>query len=493
MNDRLIPFGPGAQLFIVCYLLSLLVIGVVAYRARRDDSLQDFYLAGQGIGFIALLLTLYSTQYSGNTLFGFTGNAYRIGYSWAMCIHFMTAIVVVYLFMAPQLQRLSKQHNFITPVDFLTHRFGDWRLSILACAVMVIAIANYLLAQLMAMGRALEGLTDADPRRAYTAGVIVLALIIVVYETLGGFRAVAWTDVLQGSVLLVGFVLLLLSVRLEFGPIQAATERIAAISPEKIRPPGPERIREWFSYVIIVGLGGALYPQSVQRIYAAKSARTLRRSLIVMAFLPLSTTLIAVIVGIYGAANFPGLTGEQADTILTVVCRHIQQQSVFGYWMVVVLFSAVLAAIMSTADSVLLSISSMLTKDVYARYRRQAASQSELTKFGKRCSWALMLVLTIAAILLRETTLVTLLDRKFDLLVQLAPAFILGLHWPRMAAGATYWGLLCGVAISIALAAFGYGKVSGVHAGLIGLTANLAIVVAGSWNAMPRIRNEADR
>jgi len=212
VNEQLIPFGPGAQVFIVFYLLSLLAIGALAYRARTEHSLQDFYLAGRGIGLITLLLTLYSTQYSGNTLLGFSGKTYRIGLSWGMCIHFMTAIVVVYLFFAPQLHRLAKRHDFITPVDFLTYRFQDQRLSLIASVVMVVAIANFLLAQLMAMGNALQGLTSADPATAYTVGVVVLALIIVVYETLGGFRAVAWTDVIQGSVLLLGFVLLLLAV-----------------------------------------------------------------------------------------------------------------------------------------------------------------------------------------------------------------------------------------------------------------------------------------
>lgn len=477
MNEQLIPFGPGAQVFIVVYLLSLLAIGALAYRARTEHSLQDFYLAGRGIGLMTLLLTLYSTQYSGNTLLGFSGKTYRIGLSWGMCIHFMTAIVVVYLFFAPQLHRLAKRHEFITPADFLTYRFRDRRLSLIASVVMVVAIANFLLAQLMAMGNALQGLTSADPATAYTVGVVVLALIIVVYETLGGFRAVAWTDVIQGSVLLLGFVLLFLVVLHEFGPITDAIETIHQASPEKVERPTASRLREWWSYIVLVGLGGTLYPQSIQRIYAAKSATTLRKSLQVMAWLPLTTTVVAVLVGIYGLANYPGISDADSDTILTVVCSHIQRSSNFGYWLVVVLFSAVLAAIMSTADSVLLSISSMVTKDVYAVHINPAASQHELTKFGKRVSWTLMAILVVAAIQLRGTTLIALLDKKFDILVQLAPAFLLGVRWPRMNAIAARWGLITGLAVALGLSLAGWGKIAGVHAGLFGLAANLAIVI----------------
>ena len=135
-------------------------------------------------------------------------------------------------------------------------------------------------------------------------------MIIVVYETLGGFRAVAWTDVIQGSVLLVGFMILVWMVLSQFGGLEAATLKLMEVSPEKVAVPDANRSREWFSYVVLVGLGGALYPQSVQRIYAAKSAKVLRKSLMVMAFLPLTTTLIAVGYGVYSILASPGAPSD---------------------------------------------------------------------------------------------------------------------------------------------------------------------------------------
>ena len=203
-----------------------------------------------------------------------------------------------------------------------------------------------------------------------------------------------------------------------------------------------------------------------------------------MAFLPLTTTLIAVLVGVTGAAFVPGLIDgaqDRSDTILTIICREIQQESVAGYALVVVLFAAVLAAIMSTADSVLLSISSMITKDVYERFIHPGATQKRLTRVGKASSWVLILILTWLTIRLREeTNLVKLLDRKFDLLVQLSPAFLLGIHWKGMRAGWTLAGLVTGVLVATSLALLVDGKIYGIHAGLYGLGANLAVVVVGS-------------
>ena len=529
MNEELIPFTGIELAFIAAYLLSLIGIGWAGYRARREDSLRDFYLGGRGIGFVVLLLTLYSTQYSGNTLFGFSGRTYRIGYAWAMSLHFMTAIVVFYLILAPQLFRLSRKHGFITPTDFLRYRFQSRSLCLVATIVMIVAIANYLLAQLMAMGNALEGLTNFDPKTAYIVGVVVLAAIVVVYETLGGFRAVAWTDVVQGSVLLVGFMVLLGMVFAEFGTLEDATRELlqreavsfdqetgkqetgkqekgkhetgksatgksASTTGSKVLPPEPLGSCEWFSYILLVGIGGALYPQAIQRIYAARSARSLRLSLAVMAFLPLTTALVALVVGIIGLAHVPDLIHEQigpggellkidrADTVLTVLCRRIQEGSTFGRWLVVVLFSAILAAIMSTADSVLLSISSMFTKDIYAQYVRPNAAEAELTRLGKYCSWTLIVTLVALAIAMRgSTTLIQLLDRKFDMLIQLSPAFFLGLHWRRLRAGPTLAGMLLGLAIALGFAALGIRRVGGFHPGLFGLAANLVVAVCGSF------------
>ncbi len=488
MNDELIPFGPGALAVIGGYICSLIVICAVAYRARRDNSLDDFYLGGRGIGFVVLLLTLYATQYSGNTLLGFSGTTYRIGYSWIMCLHFMTAIVVFYQVFAPKLRRLAQDRRYVTPTDYLKDRFGSTALTVLASVIMIVALANYLLGQLMAMGRALQGLTSIDPKTAYVYGVVFLALVIVVYESLGGFRAVAWTDMIQGLLLIAGFAVLLLLVFERYGSLETATETVLARADgaAKVRPPSWERIAEWLSYVLIVGMGGALYPQAIQRIYAAKSAATLRRSLAVMAFLPLTTTLVAVIVGVVALANFPGLEGPRADSALMVLCRDVQESSLLGYWMVVLIFAALLAAIMSTADSALLSISSMVTKDLYAPYVAPRATEAELTRVGKLVSWALVAVLVGLALWLRTyASLVELLDRKFDLLVQLVPAFFIGIHWRRMRAGPTLGGLVVGVAVAVTMAAIGLGKLHGVHAGLYGLAANLAVAVGGSLMAGP--------
>jgi SSS family solute:Na+ symporter len=483
----LLPFGPGAWLFVGAYLGSLLVLGWAGYRARREDTLEDFYLAGRGFGFAVLVLTLYATQYSGNSVFGVAGAAYREGFGWLISVHYMLAIIVFYRVFAPKLHALASRRAYVTPADFLHERFGSRTLCLLASVIMIVALSNYLLAQLMTMGRALQGLAGAYGDLAYDYGVIALALIMLIYGTMGGIRAIAWTDVIQGGILMLGFLVLLTMLVHEFGPLSAATDVVLA-SPDaaKIARPSGAMLREWTSYILIIGIGGALYPQAIQRIYASRSRRVLNESLAVMAFLPFVTALIAVIAGIYGLAYVGGLQGAATDQVLASLLRVIQQDSAIGYGLVVLIFSAVLAALMSTADSAMLSISSMFTKDIYGVRIRPSANQRELTRVGKRCSWFVVGGLAALAILLEDrASLIGLLDRKFDLLVQLAPAFMLGIHWSRLQGHAVVLGLIAGVVVSLLLA-FGpfdfvvAGKVWGIHPGLYGLGANLAISVSVS-------------
>ncbi|MFQ5659293.1 MAG: sodium:solute symporter [Gammaproteobacteria bacterium] len=498
---ELLPFGFGAWLFISLYLASLLFIGWFGYRAREENTLQDFYLAGSKFGLFVLVLTLYATQYSGNSLFGFTGMTYRIGFAWIMSVHFMLAIIIFYLVFAAPLHALSHKRRYITPIDFLRDRFQSDTINLIAAVVMIFALSNYLLAQLMAMGRAMQGLAGPHGNLAYNYGVIVLALIMVIYGTLGGIRAVAWTDVIQGGVLMLGFLLLCAMLYRQFGALSLATGKILSLTDatmvNKVMPPDANRMREWLSYILIVGMGGALYPQAIQRIYAAKTVQVLRQSLAIMAFLPFLTVFIAVITGIYAIAYLPGLEGADSDQVLTRLFRLVQESSVAGYWLVVVLFAAILSALMSTADSALLSISSMLTKDIYGAYLNRQASESDMTRIGKISSWCLLVILVGLAILLRQdASLVKLLDRKFDILVQLVPAFMLGIRWVNMKTLPTLIGLVAGLAVAITLA-FGpfafvaHGKIWGFHPGLYGLALNLFLCVAGSLYMARLNRNDA--
>ncbi len=473
-------FPAAVGFALVAYLGVLGMLGIRARRARRNESLGDFYLAGRNLGPVVLLFTLYATQYSGNTLVGYPGEAYRIGFPWVMSVGFMLAIVVVYLVIAPRLRAASETHRFVTPADWLEHRFGSPALTLTANLLMAAAILNYLLAQLMAMGHVAAGLSGgAIP---FAAGVLVLAGAILGYELLGGLRAVAWTDCLQGILLAIGLFGILAAAAISGETLGDATRWILAHQPEKALAPDAATRTTWISTILLIGFSGAVYPQAIQRIFAARSTRSLRQAIAVLGFLPFLTTLPVFLVGILALPRLSNLSGIAADQVLPALLRDWSSGSPAMFLMSVLTVVGVVAAIMSTADSVLLTLSSMLAKDFAAPALRRfgtSPDEARLTRLGKLFSLLIMAALVTLALTPR-ISLWGLLELKMELLVQVAPAFVLGLTWRRTSPRAVLLGLLAGTALAAGLTLAGYGRPGGVHAGLLGVFLNAIIAAGGS-------------
>ncbi len=459
------------------YIAMLVVIGFLSRRARRESTLADFYLAGRTLGPFVLLLTLFATQYSGNSLSGFPGQTYREGIAYYMSVTFMVGIVTGYLLFAPRLYRAARAGGLVTPSDYLAVRFRSPVLNYLSATIFTVALLNYLLAQLMAMGHATAGLTEG--RIPYWLGVIGGAAIILLYELLGGMRAVAWTDALQGAVLVGGLLLAVGLLILEIGSPAAVLRQVAAVAPQKIQSPSLPLCLLWLSNFLLLFLGAPLYPQAIQRIYAARSLHDLRKAMATMALLPHVAITTVVFIGVAGIALFPVADGFNADQITFKVLAYLVDHQPLAYVPVIVIMIAVVAAIMSTADSCLLSLSSILTKDFIGRARGlDGADELWLARIAPLSSISIMLLVTAVAVR-PLSSLWGLLVIKFEILIQLSPAFVFGtLHDPDDPGGYRSRDVLAGliVGLTIALALYGTGQrqLYGVHAGVVGVAANYA-------------------
>jgi SSS family solute:Na+ symporter len=459
------------------YLLALFALGWLARTRMVSRSPHDFYLAGGTLGLVVLFFTLFATQYSGNTFLGFPGEAYRKGYAYIVSVTFMMAIVAGYLLYAPRLRRVCVEHRFITPCDWIHHRYEYLPLTLFAALLMTWSLLNFLLAQLVAIGHAFAGLTDG--RVPYEAGVLLLALVIVIYETVGGMRAVAWTDVVQGGLMFVAIAVLAGCFLGQGGEWTTTPERIAATHPEKVAPPDFTRCLTWASSIVLVGLGGAMYPQGIQRLYAAASDRALRRGLALMVFMPLLATLLAFAVGILAIVEFPGLAAVESDKVMPQMLNLLAAQGLVQHVAVTVLLVGALAAIMSTADSCLLSLSSILVQDFYAKTAGQDVSETRLLRLGKITSWALIGVLVWIA-MRPDFTLWRLLEIKFELLIQTAPAFVLGFYLPNLTGRVALLGMALGCTVAMIGFMGGDVKWAGLHPGTVGCIVNFLVCWIGA-------------
>jgi len=475
---------------LLLYLLILVGIAEVARRARRETSPADHFLAGRELGVLVVFLTLYATAYSGNSLLGYPGEAYRRGFSWVMATGFMMSIIVIFHALVPKLRPVAVRHGFVTPGDWVRHRFGGDRggaaLALAVALLMTVALANFLFAQLKAMGVMAEQVTGGLV--PYELGVLLLAATILVYETLGGMRAVAWTDTAQSLLMLVGLVSLLVWLLGDSGGLSEMTRSIARARPEAVRVPSALESANWLSSILLMGLASVVYPQAIQRVYAARSGQVLRRAFAIMTFMPLTTTLVVTLIGLAAIPRFAGLGDVDADRVMPLLLGAWAESGPVFTVAAVVVFMGALAAIMSTADSVLLSLGSIAAEDLARRPR----SAAETTRLGKRVAAGVMVAMAAVALVAREITLWGLIELKMELLIQCVPAFLLALHWPGMRARPALAGLLVGTTIAVSGVALGVPRLAGIHTGVVGLGVNLLMVVLGSfWEArLPRPTRE---
>ncbi len=457
------------------YLALLVFLGWRGHRRNAPGSLSDFYLAGSNLGFVILLATLYASQYSGNTFLGYTGQAYRIGFAWMMSVGMMMSVVLVYLTYAPPLHVLAHRHGFITPADYIRHRFADSRLAALLSLVMAIGLLNYLYAQFLAMGHMAVGISGGEI--PFWAGVVVLGVVIGVYETLGGLRSVAWTDLVQGVLLLVGLFLVLGLVWGRVGSLAEISEQLAVEAPSMVAVPGWTQCAGWASSMVLMGVGAAVYPHALQRIYAARDRGALQRSLRVMVCMPLVTTSAALAIGILAHGLIPGRSGVDADRIMAEVLAVIAGFGLYGEVVSVLVLTAALAAIMSTADSSLLSLSSMVARDLVGELRPDYGEE-RLARIGKWASWVIIGGVVLLATR-PPTTLWRLIEIKMELLIQVAPAFILGLRFPELDANTVWRAAIVGIVLSLAAFFAGIQAIGGIHAGTWACAVNLALCGIG--------------
>ncbi|MDM8100702.1 MULTISPECIES: sodium:solute symporter family protein [Oceanobacillus] len=471
--------GTSGIIIMLFYGFLMLFIGFITYWRNRGlhQSNKEFYLGGGNLSVFVLFFTFFATQYSGNTVVGYAPTAYRMGFMWMQSITFFILIVVGYLMFAPRLYALSKKHQFITPSDYIDKRFKSKAVTLLASLLMLYGLCNYLLEQIIAIGHGVSGLTGGTI--PYQAAVVFFVTVMIIYGWLGGMRSVAYTDTMQGIALLFGVAVLLIGSMIYFGGLPSATEYAATISPEKLGVPDSNGLVSWFSMLILVMIGAAIYPHAIQRIFAAKSEKSLKKSLSWMAWMPFVTSGFVFIIGIIGIQAFPGLSEGDSEQLVGMMANHIAMQNPFFYWAMVLLFGGIVAAIISTADSVLLTLSSVISKDIYARYINKSASDKKQILVGKLTGVALVIILLLIA-WYPPATLYRIFILKFELLIQIAPAFLLGLYWKQLHRHALFIGMLAGTIIASVMAFTGQQPL-GIASGLWGLAVNFMLCVGLSF------------
>ena len=434
----------GNYLIVLGYLAAISCVGVYSRRYAQKTP-EDFFLAGRSLGPVLLFFTLAATNFSAFTVFGFSGAGYRLGYAFYPIMGFGTAFMAItFGFIGKRVWELGKTEGYITPAELIGRQYQSRPLCLVFFGVMTLFTLPYVAIQPISAGYALESLLGIP----YFAGATLVMGVVVLYVFLGGFRGVAWTDALQGGMMIGLMVLALIIVAAPHGGLVEANQLGARTFPELYARPGPGKafpVGIWFSYMLLWFLCDPLFPQLFQRFFAAKDRRALD---LVMVTYPVITGflfLLPVAIGVLGRLSIVGLEGKAADRILPLLMeRHANN------WVGTLILTAGLAALMSTLDSQLLTLSSMFTRDV----SRRPLDQQKERWMGK----AFVVALAVAGLAIAYRppgTILKIATQTFTGLAVLFPTLLGGLYWRHATATGAILSIFVGETM-VALYALGW-------------------------------------
>lgn len=375
------------------YLIFSLWIGVAGYQSQKDTA-EDYFLANRSLGTIVLFFTLSATNFSAFFFLGFAGSGYRIGLSYYPMMAWGTGFAALtFYYIGDRVWRLGKEYNLITPAELIYNRWQHKSLKLIFLGVMVIFTLPYLTLQPIGAGYLLENLSGGQI--PYFIGATGLTLAIVFYVCIGGMKSVALTDVFQGILMFVLMILAVVAIARGLGGISTANQAAFNLKPELFSRQGIDNFftqKKWFSYMCLWTFSLPMLPQMFMRFYTPKTSVSLKIAAISY---PIITTILficPVIVGVWGHLAFPDLVGDASDRIFPMMLNQYTSK-----WLTSLVMVGALAAFMSTLDSQLLALSSMLTRDIYLAYIRPQASLSEQTVVGRLLIVALAIISLILA------------------------------------------------------------------------------------------------
>ena len=472
---------PAILIPFIGYMLGVFVIAIIAHRYQRGADFEvEYYVAGRSFGPWVLALSWVATLASGGSFLGYPSLVYSYGWTIAFWVagSMVTAIAGLGL-VGKRINRLAKQTGALTLVDLLRDRYRSDTIGSVYAVMIVVLTTVYLMAQFIAGAVILQSILGTS----YQMGLILFAVSVVAYTTYGGFRAVAWTDTMQGIVMIVGIVLLVPFAIHAAGGMRQATTKLAersdataqyrGVEPERqayLYGPGPEKVVKELddveqdptatanpylplslalSMVLLRGIGGVLMPTAVPRMLAFRDTRALRRALMLLApylFLMYGSSLITMNCAWSLGLNLaPGDSDQAVPEMVKLVAPA---------WLAGVLIAAPFAAVMSTVDSALLVVSGSVVRDLM-----QKTFRIKLSEFGQR---VMAYFVTAAAGVLA----LTLAFSKPPFLIPLVIHYTGGaasvlfwpslttLYWKRATSAGILSGLLGGGLIYVAVVLF---------------------------------------
>lgn len=453
MSESLIWTAVGA------YVLLALIITLLSRRAKAAD-MSGYFLGNRQMNGFVSALSYSATTYSAFMMVGLAGLTYAGGVgALGFEIVYFAGVSLVAIF-GPKFWAVGKKFGFVTPSEMLGHRYNSKAVAMAVSIASCLFLIPYSAVQLSGVGYLVEGMTGGAI--SFTTGVILATALAILFSYVAGIRSVMWTDSLQAIMMVVVSTLVALLVIDGLGGFATLFDTLAREHPQSLSVPGSGL----FSFVTFLGLTIPWFffslsnPQVSQRLFMPSSLKSMRQMLLGFLVFGFIYTLVSVLWGFSALVAFPDLANPDLATPALLGSEHVPP--LLG----VIVMVGIMAAAISTIDSILLTLSSMLARDVYANAKPGASEQRQLA-IGK-------LVIPVIALFALGFA-----ELELDLIAVLSVAASSGLAVMVPAIiGAFYWrrGTAAGVLVSvIGTGAFVFaiylagGAVLGLPAGIWGV------------------------
>ncbi len=462
---------------VLVYLAACIGIGVLASRKVLGSG-DEYWVAGRRIGTAANAMAIMASLASGGSILGVMGLAYSQGIPATLAL-FAGAVVgfpLASILVARPLRRFGRY----TITDFLAFRFPSPVVRLLVPLLIVAAFGVYIVAQLKAAGITAQALLGIP----YDTALVIATLVFITYVSIGGMIAITWTDVVQGGIMLVVVLGTALLLVWQVGSPLELMRQATAAAPELGRAAGRE-IGGDLAYFVIWATAIPVIPHVVMRVFTARDARSAQLSLN-LAMLAYTLMVLAAVLAIVpvGRLGFPGL--EDADEVFLRVV-----QSEFPAVIRGVAVAAVLAAVMSTTDALLLACSSAIAHDLLGGVLRRRASDSTQAGVRVAAAWAVGILALWGALSPPE-----LLTRFYTAGIGLLSAglfvpTVAGLWWKKANRAGGVAALVAGAGTY--LLALGGALDLGLPPIVLALGASSLAMLAGSLGGTPESRQMTQR
>lgn len=358
------------QIVLIVYMGGLILVGYIA--SRKSSGVEGFMLGGREVGPAVTALTMQATAMSGYMFMGGPALSYQNGYFgiWYAIGDAGGSILNIGI-LGRRMRSLSEKLGSLTPIEYLENRFESPAIRIYGSIISITFLAAYIFGQFIAGGKAIASLADLSYPVALGIGVIVM----IIYTMMGGYMAVVWNDFIQGIVMVSSMIGIAVVALIKIGGITALNNQLGAINPDLLGLWGtnPAYKNAWgivIGAILLYAIGYMGLPHSVVRHMSMKSTKTAKGAIAVSAIWNQFFVYTPYFLGMMGLILLPNLADPE------MVIPELAYTVFPGVFAAIVMV-ALMAAVLSTADSLLIQAGSILSKDIYERFFNPNATEKQ--------------------------------------------------------------------------------------------------------------------